>query len=176
MSWPVVAGVVIIAILVVILIAQRGTTVVSAPASALPNVDEAQLATLEFPGSTIVPQIEAGLRDGTAGSTNTTSRALWTEAEPEQVRTWFRDWMTSHGWKADRTSAEISALVSKEAIRLKTDQTDGLAGLMMDGFMRGKARFTLMVFPVTGDSLLSKAELPATARTLYSTTYASRRR
>jgi hypothetical protein len=91
MSWPVLAIVVVMAILVVILLATRGTTIVSAPASTPTEVDEAQLETLAYPGSTAVPQVEMGLHDRTGRTTQTSSRALWTEAEPEEVRTWFRD-------------------------------------------------------------------------------------
>ena len=174
MSWPVLALVVVMAILVVILLATRGTTVVSAPASTLPEVDEAQLATLAYPGSTAVPQVEMGLHDRAGRSALTNSRALWTEAEPEEVRNWFRAWLTSHGWKVDPTSAGLSSLITKQAARLPADQAASIAGLSMDGFKRGKAGFTLIVFPISAGSPLAKTELPPTARTVYSTTYATR--
>src|SRR2546425_12866633 len=88
-----------------------------------------------------------GLHDRTGRKTLTSSRALWTEAEPEEVRRWFRDWLTSHGWKVDSTSTRLSTLISKEATRLPADQAASIAGLTMDGFLRGKEGFTLMVFP-----------------------------
>jgi hypothetical protein len=176
MSWPVLAIVVVMAILVVILLATRGTTIVSAPASTPTEVDEAQLETLAYPGSTAVPQVEMGLHDRTGRTTQTSSRALWTEAEPEEVRTWFRDWLTSHGWKVDQTSARLSSLISREATKLPADQAASIAGLTMDGFKRGQAGFTLMVFPISAGSPLATTELPPTARTVYSMTYATRGR
>src|SRR3989441_10018094 len=147
MSWPWLAIAVVMAILVVILLATRGTTSITAPAPTPTEVDEARLATLAYPGSTAVPQVEMGLHDRTGRKTLTSSRALWTEAEPEEVRRWFRDWLTSHGWKVDSTSTRLSTLISKEATRLPADQAASIAGLTMDGFLRGKEGFTLMVFP-----------------------------
>ncbi len=174
MSWPWLAIAVVMAILVVILLATRGTTSITAPAPTPTEVDEARLATLAYPGSTAVPQVEMGLHDRTGRKALTNSRALWTEAEPEEVRRWFRDWLTSHGWKVDSTSTRLSTLISKEATRLPADQAASIAGLTMDGFLRGKEGFTLTVFPISADSPLAKTELPPTARTVYSITYAPR--
>lgn len=176
MSWPFLAVLLVIALLVVILWVQRGSTIVSAPAPTPNELDEAQLAALEYPGSTVVPQVEMSVQEKTGVPIQTHTRALWTEADPELVRTWFRDWMSSHGWKVDPMSARISSLIAKEATRLPADSAADMAGLHMDGYIRGKAKFTLMVFPVTAGSLPSGAELPPTARTLYSTTYATGRR
>jgi hypothetical protein len=176
MSWPFLAVLLVIAILGVILWFQRGSTIVSAPASTSTELDEAQLAALEYPGSTVVPQVEMSVQEKPGVPVETHTRALWTEAEPELVRTWFRDWMSSHGWKVDPMPARISSLIAKEATRLPADSAADVAGLHMDGFIRGKAKFTLMVFAVTAGSLLAGAELPATARTVYSTTYATGRR
>lgn len=172
-SWTLVASLVLVGLAVVIFLFTRRPMIVSPPGAPSSDTDQTPA---DYPGSTLIADMEAsvtlGIQPRPGGQA---PRVLCTDAAPDQVRNWFRDWFLAHGWKEDAVNQYLSQELSAKVATRSADQARMLAGISVDMYHRSRRLLALMILPLTDDHpLRTNAHLPAAARTVYTVTLQGR--